>query len=533
MTAVLDLANLATQRPAFNEAQALDTIDLLQERLAELEFALEDEGWVRMTLEGEVEFSRDGLRKIIAIARLMFLKNPLIGRAVRVKTQYVWGQGVEVQVADEAINELIQEWMDDEHHQKVWFGAQARTAKWHTLHHDGNLFFVLFPNSITGNVKVRTIDVDEITEIVCNPEDRTDVWFYRRVWTATSFDIDRGTEVSESHEAWYPDRLHRPAFQRPTIGGKPVRWESPIFHVKVGGLDQQRFGLPTFYAAIDWAKAYKSFLEDWATIVRSLSRFAWKMTAKKGKVNSSADRLATTVRPATGGQETNPAPVAGSAFVHAEGTDLTPINKSGATVDADDAKALRLMVASGTDLPDTLLSGDPDQGTLATAKTLDRPTELTALSEQELAAYIDRTLINYQIDQWIIAPNGPIAGTVTRQPGTGRVKVELPDETDRTVTVSFPPILEVDPKAMLEAITMAAGTELVPDEVVLRLMLVALGVNDVDEIIDQLPEILAAQAERRNEAAQQAVDAFRQGKDPARAVDPEDPIATEDPDGDR
>lgn len=527
---VIDLAGLAAATPAFSEQQAADTIGMLEERLAELELALEDEGWLRMTLEGEVEFSRDGLRKIIAIARLMFLKNPLIGRGVRVRTQYVWGQGVEVQVADEDINTLVQDWMDDDHHQKVWFGAQARTAKWHTLQHDGNLFFVMFPNTITGNVKVRTIDVDEITEIVCNPEDRADVWFYRRVWNASRFDLDSGTTISEAQEAWYPDRLHQPAHRRPTIGGKPVRWESPIFHVKVGGLDQQRFGLPTFYAGIDWAKAYKNFLEDWATIVRSLSRFAWKMTAKKGKVNSSAERLGTTVRPATGGVEGNPAPTAGAAYVGVEGTDMTPISKSGATVEADDAKALRLMVASSMDLPDTLLSGDPDQGTLATAKTLDRPTELSAMSDQELAEHIDRTLIDYQIDQWIIAPSGPISGSVTRQPGTGRLKVELPDETDRTITVSFPPILEADPKVVLEAITMAAGTELVPDEVVLRLMLVALGVNDVDEIIEQLPEILAEQEKRRATAAQQAVDAVRRGEDPSTALD--DPDDSEDPNGD-
>lgn len=506
-----------TDQITFDEIVARDdTIGLLEERLAELEFALEDTGWVRMIAEGQAEFSRSGLERIIAISRLMFIKNPLIQRAVNVKGYYVWGQGVEIEGRDDLVDELVQAWVDDDAHQDELFGQQARLLKEQTLETTGNLFFVLYPNTLTGDVKVRSIDVDEITEIHTNPEDRREVWFYRRLWSETRFDPESGVEVSAAKEAWYPDWRYQPAFRRPTVGGKPVRWDAPIYHVKVGGLERMRFGLPETYAANDWARAYKSFLEDWSTIVRSLSRFAWDVTSKKGKAASTATRMGTALAPtgADAGIDKNPSPVAGAAFVHGDGDSIKPIPKTDAVIDADDAKALRLMVAAAMDLPDTILSGDPDQGNLATAKTLDRPTELAMLTRQQLWADIYRRLINYQVDWWVRAPRGPLQGTVTRQPGTGRVKVELPDETDRTVDVVFPPILEQDVKPLVEAIALAHDTGLVDDETILRLLLQALGVEDIDELVDLLQQT-KLEKENGGTLGNLVADAFRKGQDPA------------------
>lgn len=506
-----------TDQHTFNEIVARDdTIGLLEERIAELEFALEDTGWVQMVTEGQAEFSRSGLSRIIAISRLMFIKNPLIQRAVNVKGYYVWGQGVEIEGRDDTVDELVQAWIDDEAHQDELFGQQARLLKEQTLETTGNLFFVLFPNTLTGDVKVRSIDVDEITDIVTNPEDRREVWFYRRTWSEASFDPESGVEVNAAKEAWYPDWRYQPAFCRPRVGNLPVRWDAPLYHVKVGGLERMRFGLPETYAANDWARAYKSFLEDWSTIVRSLSRFAWDVTSKKGKASATAARMGTKLAP-TGtdaGIDRNPSPVAGAAFVHGDGDAIKAIPKTDAVIDADDAKALRLMVAAAMDLPDTILSGDPDQGNLATAKTLDRPTELAMLTRQQLWADIYRRLINYQIDWWVRAPRGPLQGEVTRQPGTGRVKVVLPDETDRTVDVTFPPILEQDVKPLMEAITLAHDTGLVDDETILRLMLQALGVEDIDELVDLLQQT-KLEKENGGTLGNLVADAFRKGQDPA------------------
>ena len=83
-----------------------DDPELLLERLAALELALEDTDWLRMGENGR-EFSADARRRIIDLARLMALKNPIIKRGVNVQVQYVWGQGVTIRATQTEIDAVI------------------------------------------------------------------------------------------------------------------------------------------------------------------------------------------------------------------------------------------------------------------------------------------------------------------------------------------------------------------------------------------------------------------------------------------
>lgn len=501
--------------------------DFLMERLADLELALDDVGWARLSMETDWEFSREGLDRIVALSRLNAIKNPLIRRGVGIKAQYVFGQGVEIAALDPTINDdVIQPFLDDRGNAAELFAATASQSKDRALTTDGQVCLILFPNKLTGHVNVRSCDVNEIRDIIVNPEDRQDVWFYLRRWTERRWALDGaafGMRVAH-REAWYPDWRHqptRPADRPESIDRIQVRWDSPIYHVKVGGLDSMRFGIPETYAAIDWARAYKLFLEDWATIVRSLSRFAMKMTVKRNPA-AAARRLGATA--AAGAAETNPSPVTGSTFVASEGVDLQAIPKTDATVAAEDGVWLAKMVAAALEIPYTILMGDPDMGNLATAKTLDRPTELGMMSRQDVWAEVYRDLGGYAIDWAIRAPGGKLAGREERDADGHRIWV-LDDTTingkvvdgakRRTIQVTFPPILEDDLKARIESIVMAAGTELPSPVLILRLLLQALGVEDIDEIIEAFPEEQQKRAAERAAAAQQAVAAFRRGQDPA------------------
>lgn len=490
----------------------------LQESLAELELAIDEQGWARLSLESEWEFSRSGLDRIIALSRLNALKNPLIKRGVGLKAQYVFGQGVEITAADPDVNEVVQAFVDDPGNRAELFGHQARMRKDRTLTTDGQVVFLLFPNRLTGQVSLRSADVDEIRDVIVNPDDRLEPWFYLRRWTERSFAGSAQLRTIQ-REAWYPDWRHEPAGARPeSIDGIQVRWDAAIYHAKVGALEGMRFGLPETYAALDWARAYKLFLEDWATIVRSLSRFAWRQTVKRNPTRAAA-KLGTTVTPSNP-VDTNPSPTAGAVFSGREDVKLEAIPKTDATIDSEDGVWLAKMVAAALDIPYTLLMGDPDMGNLATAKTLDRPTELAMMDRQQTWAEVIQDLASYQIDWAVRAPGGTLAGDVIVTPD--RVEVVLPDEIvddvtvsgaqRRTVDVSFPPILESDPKEMIEAITLAAGTDLPAPKLILRLLLLALGVNDVDEHLANFDED-EWKAERSN-LGQGLVDAFRRGEDP-------------------
>ena len=157
--------------------------DWLAESLAELELAIDDEGWARLSLETEWEFSRDGLDRIVALSRLNAIKNPLIRRAVHVKANYVFGQGVEISARDDAVNDVVQAFLDDPGNQAELFSASSRQSKDRALTTDGNVVFVLFPNELTGHLSVRSVPVEEIRDVIANPNDRKEPWFYLRRWT--------------------------------------------------------------------------------------------------------------------------------------------------------------------------------------------------------------------------------------------------------------------------------------------------------------------------------------------------------------
>lgn len=469
-------------------------VELLEGRLAELELQLEDQAWERLAGGSDREFSRGGLHEINDWARVMFLKNPLIRRGVRVQMLYVFGQGVEIRARDEAVNQVVQRFLDDARNQSVLMSHQARGEKECDLALFGNLFFVFFTNRATGRVRVRAINESEIEEIICNPEDSQEAWFYRRQWSSVGVDLASGARTTETRTAYYPDWRHRPRVRPATIGGQPVLWEQPVYHVAVNKLSDMLFGVSEVYAAIDWARAYKAFLEDWATLTRAYSRFAHKLTVPggKGAIAAAKTKLATTLSSTS--SETNPAPVMGSTFIAGAGVDLQPMRIGGANVSAEDGRRLLLMVSAATGLPESFF-GDVSVGTLATAKSLDRPTELQMISRQTLWGDIYRAMLGFVIEQAVRAPGGGLTGEIVEEDdGTPVVTVfdENGEEVDTTVDVMFPPILEHDVDALIRATVSAAtldGRSLagtIDGRTVSRLLLSALGVKDVDRLVAAL-----------------------------------------------
>lgn len=477
------------------------TIELLLERFAELELALEDTGWMRQSLAGSREFSRDGLTKLIRITRLSYLKNPLIHNGVEVQANYVWGQGVSISAHSGPVNDVVQAFLDDRKNAQELTGHEARLMKERQLQIESNLFFALFTNMSTGFVRVRSINVDEIVDVIKNPEDSNENWYYKRAWTIRNVDPEVGTFSTKSEQAYYPDWKYDPTPHPATFDGLPVHWEAPVYHLRSGGLADMTFGVPEIYSAIDWARAVKEDLEDYATIHRALARFAWNLKTKGGAAGVAAakGKLATTLVQDGSQMEYNPPPVTGSTFIGSDGADIQPIKTAGSTAPPDEGRRLWLMTSAALGIPETMMSGDVSTGNLATAKSLDRPTELKMRNRQQLWADVLADILDYVIDQAAICANGPLRGRYELDTFTGDRKIVLaPDETgipmDRGVDVDFPSVLERDTADRVKAIVMAAtlgntmGTTAgtMDDRTLSRLLLSALGEDDIDEMLDEL-----------------------------------------------
>ena len=480
---------------ALHQSRLDASLNHFQERIAELELSLEDNGWTQLGAQGNRDFSPQSRRKIADQSRVMFLKNPLIRRGVNVRSFYTWGQGVSMVGRYGPVNDVVQGFLDHPSNRQALTSHQAELERDADLQVEGELFFVFFTNPSTGMVLTRTIRPSEVTDIITNPEDDLDPWFYLRRWTSADVDVKTGKIGLEAeHEAYYPAMWFRPESMPKTINGIPVM-DEPVYHMTATTIGGMKRGVPDTYAAMDWARAYNQFLQAWASIVQSLNRWAWTYQAGENtSVADVANALGSTVGVDT--RETNPAPTTGSVMVTPSDGQLTPIPKTGAVIAADDARALRAMVATAFDLPETILSGDADVGNLATAKTLDRPTELAMANRQLKWADVLSDIMDYVIEQSIVAPSGPLTGAVEYPAGRPVFVLELDPDTqepaDATVDITFPPILEEDVSHRVSAIVSAttlngqtpAGT--IPAEDVSRMLLQALGQDDVDETLAEL-----------------------------------------------
>jgi hypothetical protein len=500
---------------------------LLEESLVDLELALEDQGWRRMSSAGSVEFSRDGMRRMAALCQLMAIKNPLIKRGLALRTFYVWGLGVGIAARStgpdrdnpqaQDVNTVVQAFLDDAGNKAALTGDLAHEENERALGTDGNVFFACFTSPLTGRVQVRMLPFDEVDDVITNPEDRSEPWYYKRRWTATVINPATNAATPTEQVAYYPALGYRPAQRTRSIDSHQVRWDAPVVHVRVNGKATWKFGIPDAYAAIDWARAFKEFLEDWAKLVKALSRFAWRATApgSKGRRQAVAAKLRESATVSSSGEPND----VGAAAVMAPGQTLEAIPKSGATIDAESGRPLAMMVAAGLDVPVTMLLSDPGQtGARATAETLDRPTELMAGMRRAVwGAALDR-ILSYVIDSAVIAPRGPLKGSTSRDPESGALLVTLAGDTERTVDIDWPDLDEVDVAKVMQAVATADQIGKTPPLVIARLVLQTLGVTEIDEILEELVDEDGNFLDPGVNAGQVAADAFRRGADPAGAI---------------
>jgi hypothetical protein len=460
-----------------------------KERLAELELALEDRGWKRQLALAETEFSRYGIQQIILISRLYFIKNPLIKRGVKVSSYYVFGRGVEISATDETANEVLQGFFSDPRNAKE-ISHTGLVDKEEARHTDGNIFWVFFAAVDDGQVQVRHIDALEIEDIITNSDDSSEPWFYHRRWTQMQFDPKSGIQTPSVKDGWYVAMGYDPPAGLKEIKGSPIMRDAagnitPVIHIKGDSLSKWRFACPIVYAALDWARAYRHFLEDWATITRQLARFSWQVETQGGipAIAAFKQTLATTLGNDGTNIETNPPPVTGSAWITGPGNKLSAIRTAGATTEPEQGRRVMLMVAAAFGLPETFF-GDASTGSLATAQSLDRPTELKFLETQELWREVLQRVGRFVLDQSSRAPKGRL-----REARKSANASKVPATADITIDVKFPSILEHDitsrVAAIVEALTLngfeATGID---EKTGVGLLLEELGVEDVQAVLE-------------------------------------------------
>jgi hypothetical protein len=429
---------------------------------------LQNVEWKRETSLSLLEFTRWGIQQIILIARLRCIKDPMLNRGMNVSAQYVFGRGVEITSEDEAAAQILRDWRA---RNKSTLGHIALAETHRAKYYDGNIFWMCFTDRTnTGEVNVRTVDAVEIMDIMTNPEDTSEPWYYKREWVQTEF-ADDGSRRNVTRRMWYPALNYEPSTGErfDSIEGVEVNWDAPIYHRKCNAPGKWHFGLPGVYPALGFASAVKRFLEDCMTIRNALAQFSMLLTTKGGQqaMQGAKTQLSTTVGPNASLWDQNPPAIAGSIFASGPGTELKAFSTKGAGGDPSEVREYKLMVCMVFGLPESFFA-DMNTSNLATATSLDRPTELNFMEMQEVWREDLVVLATYQLRAALGAASGRLREAIGSrrvqirerarvQNSKGRMVYEAAAKDDEiTVMVNFPSIIEADVPANIASIVNAA-----------------------------------------------------------------------------
>ena len=401
----------------------------------DIDLALQNVEWRREVNFSWLEFSRWGIQQIILVSRMYYIKNPIIRRLIDVCAAYVFARGVEVSSPDEDVNKIIDQFLQD--NAKV-LGHRALMRSERRKDYDGNLFFVSFDDAVSdGTSKIRTIDATEIDEIETDPEDTDTEWYFKRVSSQRIFDPATGGTTVKTVKAWYPAFGYQPGEKPATIGGDPVMWNSPVYHVSCGQVGKWLFGCPRMYPALDWAREARRYLESCASVKAAMAQIARQITTKGGQqaIEGIKAQMGTTVGPAGQLWDKNPPAVAGATQVFGPGTKMDLIKSRGAGDNPEEVRRYLQMCVMVAGVPETFL-GDVSTGNLATATSLDRPTETIMLEKQEEWREDLVAIVMHNLEVSKKAPGGKLRESLTKRwldPGEVTIReamrVRTPDGT--------------------------------------------------------------------------------------------------------
>lgn len=487
-------------------------VEVLSESVADLSHRLEDRGW-RQVGETQDALSREAYNIAARDGRALAVAHPLVRRGLSLRTAYVHGQGgPQVTVdsdsdVDSKAADVVTAWWTSRENQASLTGPEARARLERSLGTDGNVFLAAFTDPRAGRVTVRSIPLEQIDEIHANPDDRMQVWFYQRTY-ARKADPFATTETTTS--VLHPDLAYAPASKPTMLNGMRVLWDQPIRHVKVNDLDGWQYGIGDTFSIAPWARAYRDFLSDWAKLMRSLSQFAWRATADGKRAARARQALARIPAGTDGG--------AGASMVLGTGENLEAIPKSGATIDADSGRPILAMIAAGLDIPVTMLSTDPGiSGARSTAETLDEPMYLAMAARRDVWTAVYQDLAEYAIEQAVRAPSGPLTGQIVRDPWTNTDAAVVNGGTP-VVHVDWPDLSTASTEQAVNAIAKADSTGKLPPATIARLLLTALGVDDIDGVMEELTTDDGQWRDPYAQLGQGLVSAFQRGEDPAQVL---------------
>ncbi|MFH1318807.1 MAG: hypothetical protein ABIH71_07300, partial [Candidatus Omnitrophota bacterium] len=455
----------------------------LKETITTYQRTLDDIGWINLSMDSEMGIeqitSLEGFVQMIKRCKFYFYTNPLAGQWINLTTNFVFGEGLpKPRSIEPKIQEIIDSFWENVDNKISVTSFQAQHLLCNKLQYEGNLFFLLFDDD-KGDVRVRILNTEDVSDIIRSSSDKNRNNFYKVSEKTKRYNFESNSyEYQQSEYVYYPDcnifdeSEHNVPVNKLKTGVK-------ILHIKINSDINDKFGFPDLYRGIDWQKAHTSMLSDVSTLVKALSKFAWKKKVKgsPAKINSLKTNLATKTN------LSNISNSSGQTQLENEGIDLTSIKieTGGVKIGVDGGRQMLLQNCAASGIPEHYY-GNPETGNLATSKSMELPVLKKFTTYQSLWACIYQSLLQYQIDRKIEV--GLLPGNTIIDKKNQRKIYESP--LNRIIDIDFPPILEEDLKTMAEALGIAKTNNLVCDETAAQIFLNAANMNNIEEEINKI-----------------------------------------------
>jgi hypothetical protein len=383
-------------------------LELVQESMADVVLRMEDRGWQQLmgTLDDADAIGLSTIKNTAKTCRSLALINPLIVRGIAIRTAFIWGNGVRFVPANPTSGKLSeaqppkakakaatptkkldpasQSFLDQPNVKKWLASDQAWQEMEKALSTDGNFFMLVSKNTVTARGRraakhdVQRIPLDQINGAVCNQDNEEDIWFYKRCWTRKSLDGGMQTRM----EVYYPAIDYDDAANgKPSsIGGVPVDYDSRIaVRHAVTKQSGWKWGAPTIWPVMFWAKAHKEYLETQLALAKAYARFAFKATAPTA---NAAKAAAAKVAAAPGTDPYTGLPNQTGGTFFGAGINLQAVGKPGGAVDMEGGKTLAGYVASGLSVPLADLLADGSHANRSSTETVHESNAKVMQAEQ-------------------------------------------------------------------------------------------------------------------------------------------------------
>lgn len=284
-------------------------------------------------------------------------KNPMAWRIISTTVNFVIGEGITFSSPFPALNDFIQRfWL----HRKNIMDQRLHTMC-EELSRSGDLFVLLFRNSVDGMSYIRFVTKDQIQKIETAANDwETELVFW---------------EVAQPGET------------------SPRRWLSPnhpeafaadavMLHYAVNRPMGALMGESDLTTIIPWLLRYSRMLEDRVRLHWAARAFLYLVTVPPNKVDAKSAQYAA-------------APESGSIVVKDESETWETLTPSLRGADASyDMKAVRMLIDAGSGLPPHW-RGEGGDVNVATAEAMQGPPERFLMKRQQYFVYLLEDILTW------------------------------------------------------------------------------------------------------------------------------------------